>query len=186
MTASFVPHTPETAPREARAHLERAAEQFGFVPAPLARMASSPSVLEAFAKALPIFEASSLSPLEREVVILAISVFNRCHYCVPMHTAILRRMQAPDALIRALREGERIADPKLAALAAFTRRVLAARGDAGEPALRTFFDAGYTERNALDVVLGVSVFTLTTYSIRLTGAPLDPAFEPFRWDPPAT
>jgi len=48
-----------------------------------------------------------------------------------------------------------------------------------------FLDAGYTHQQALDVVLGISVFTLTTYAIRLTEAKLDPAFAAFVWKPAA-
>ncbi|WP_394836715.1 carboxymuconolactone decarboxylase family protein [Pendulispora rubella] len=179
----FVVHTAETAPEGSRPFLVGAKEQFGFVPAPMAKMASSPTVLESFLSNLPIFEKSSLSPIEREVVVMAVSVYNGCHYCVPMHTAILKRMDAPEDLINALRDGTRIGNPKLQALAEFTRRVLETRGHTGETALGAFFDAGFNQQSALDVVLGVSVFTLTTYAIRMTDAKLDPAFEAFKWTP---
>ncbi|WP_394847048.1 carboxymuconolactone decarboxylase family protein [Pendulispora brunnea] len=181
----FVVHTAETAPEGSRPFLVGAKEQFGFVPTPMAKMASSPVVLESFLSNLPIFEKSSLSPIEREVVIMAVAVHNGCHYCVPMHTAILKRMDAPEDLINALRDGTRIGNPKLQALAEFTRRVLQTRGHAGETAVSAFYDAGFNQQNALDVVLGVSVFTLTTYAIALTEPKLDPAFEPFKWTPPA-
>ena len=175
----------ESAPAGARPFLQGAREQFGFVPAPMAKMAASPSLLQAFARGNAIFEESSLGPVEREVVIMTVGVFNGCHYCVPMHTAIMQRMGAPPALIEALRAGGRIEDLRLAVLAAFTRRVLEGRGEVGDDALAAFFDAGYTRQQALDVVVGVSVFTLTNYAIRLTAPKLDDAFAAFAWSPQA-
>ena len=46
-------------------------------------------------------------------------------------------------------------------------------GDVGEPALRAFFGHGYTERNALEVVLGIGTYVMSTLANRLTGAPVD-------------
>jgi hypothetical protein len=36
-------------------------------------------------------------------------------------------------------------------------------------------------RNALEVVLGVGTYTLSTYANRLTDAPLDDPLTPFAW-----
>jgi uncharacterized peroxidase-related enzyme len=183
---AFVSHTVESAPAEVKPHLVRARQQFGFIPGPLARMATSPGLVEAFNATLPIFETrSSLTALEREVVVMVVSRHNGCEYCVALHSAQLRRHQAPAELVEALRAGQAPADPRLAALAAFAERLLATRGAVGEAALRAFLEAGYTRQQALDVVLAIGVFTLTTYANRLTGVPLDPPFEPFRWTAPA-
>ncbi len=39
--------------------------------------------------------------------------------------------------------------------------------------LRDFLAYGYTEQNALEVVLGIGAYTLSTLANRLTGAPVD-------------
>ncbi|NCL75950.1 hypothetical protein [Rhodococcus sp. YH1] len=44
-----------------------------------------------------------------------------------------------------------------------------------------FTAAGFTARNALEVVLGVGTFTLSTLANRLTAAELDPPLAPFAW-----
>jgi hypothetical protein len=36
------------------------------------------------------------------------------------------------------------------------------------------FGSGYTRRQALEVVLGIGAYTMSTYANRLTGAPIDP------------
>ena len=58
--------------------------------------------------------------------------------------------------------------------------VLEARGAPAESALRAFHDAGYTNENALDVVLGIGTYTLTTFTNRLVQAPLDPPLVRFK------
>lgn len=73
-------------------------------------------------------------------------------------------------------------DPKLAALAEFTRAVVNERGWIREhPAYRAFLDAGYKPEQALEVILGVAQKTLSNYANHLLQTPLDAAFEGERW-----
>jgi len=180
----FAKYTPENAPDGAGVYLAGAQQQFGFIPDPMARMAASKSVIDGFMKANTIFEQNTdFSPLEREVLVMTVGRVNGCHYCMAMHSAIMTRMDAPPAVIKALRSGKKLDDAKLEALSQFTRSVLDNKGKASEATLRAFLAAGYTTRHALDVVLGAGVYAITTYANRLTDADLDPAFEAFRWEP---
>ncbi len=74
-----------------------------------------------------------------------------------------------------------LADPRLEAVRVFTLRVLDTAGDVGEQALRDFLGHGYTPQNALEIVLGIGAYTLSTLANRLTQAPLDPPLIPFEW-----
>jgi len=49
--------------------------------------------------------------------------------------------------------------------------------------LATFTAAGFTTRQALEVVLGIGAYTLSTFANRLTRAPLDEPMTPFAWAP---
>jgi uncharacterized peroxidase-related enzyme len=173
--------TPETAAPSVRPALTHAQRQFGFLPSPLARMASSPTAVEAFGTLLRLFDHSSLGPLEREVVALTVARVNGCHYCMAMHTALLSRSVEGQALVPALREGTRLAEPRLEALRRFVLRLLETRGAIGPEAEQAFAAAGFGAQEALEVVVGVAAYTLTTFANRLTGAPLDAAFEAHRW-----
>ncbi len=51
--------------------------------------------------------------------------------------------------------------------------MIASAGAVDDAALRDFLAYGYSERNALDVVLGIGAYTLSTLANRLTGAPVD-------------
>src|SRR5262245_59018055 len=90
-TLSFPVHDAASAPDPARSHLAKAARTFGFVPAPLARMAEAPSTIDGFEALNALWSETSFTALERETVVMTIAVFNACHYCVAMHSTLLAR-----------------------------------------------------------------------------------------------
>ncbi|MEV6792833.1 carboxymuconolactone decarboxylase family protein [Streptomyces sp. NPDC051320] len=170
---AFPDHTLESAPEAARRALRATTDRLGYLPSPVARMATSPHTLDGFLKLSAIFESTTLAQLDREVLILTIATRNECHVCVAMHTAKLTAMHADPALIKALRAQQPLPDAKLEALRAFTLAVLATAGAVEETRLSAFLKHGYTAQNALEVVLGIGTYTLSTFANRLTGAPID-------------
>lgn len=177
----FAHHTLETAPEASRAVLREQQKKLGFVASPLARMATSPAVLQAAVDTLHAFETSSLSRAEREVLAFTVAHDNECHYCIALHSAVGRGIPEIAPELERLRAGGPPLDARLAALAAFVRGVMAHRGEVPSAEWEPFLAAGFTTEQALEVVLGVAAYTLTTFANRLTGAPLDPPFERFRW-----
>jgi AhpD family alkylhydroperoxidase len=175
----FTEHTIESAPPAARRAMTATVQHLGYLPAATARWASSPQLLDGFQKLGALFDATTLDPLAREVVVMTIATRSGCHLCVAMHTARLTALEAGAALISALRAGGPVPDPRLAAIREFTLRVLDTTGDVGEPALRAFLSSGYTEQNALEVVLGIGMYTMSTLANRLTGAPVDEQLREF-------
>jgi AhpD family alkylhydroperoxidase len=115
----------------------------------------------------------------REVVIMTIAVRNGCHLCVAMHTARLAALGADPALAADLRAAAPLADARLEAVRAFTLRVLDTAGEVGEESLNGFLGHGFTRRNALEIVLGIGTYTLSTLANRLTGAPVDEELRAF-------
>jgi AhpD family alkylhydroperoxidase len=152
------------------------AKKFGHVPAAVARLATSPELLNGFLKLNAIFESTTLPALDREVLVMTVAVRNGCHVCVAMHTAALEGLSAAPELISALRAQSPLPSPRLEALRGFVLTVMDTTGDVPSEALEGFTRAGYTARNALEVVLGIGTYTLSTFANRLTGAPLDDAF----------
>ena len=180
----FTSLTVDTAPEPARRLVAASEKQFGFLPSPVARAARSPELLQHLFASFAAYDKSSLSPLEREVVALTVAFENECHYCMALHSATLAKADVPPAVLEALRAGTELPVPRLEALRTFARAVLLGRGRVPEDVRLAFERAGFDERHALDVVLGVGVYVLSTLSNILTEAPLDPAFEPFRWSKP--
>ena len=136
-------------------------------------MAASPHLLDGFGKLNAIFESSTLDPLARETLVMTMAVRNGCHICVAMHSASLTRLGAEAGLIADLRAGRPVADDRLAALQAFTLDVLETAGAVDDKHLAAFFEHGYTPRNALDVVLGIGAYTMSTLANRMTRSPVD-------------
>lgn len=175
----FNSHTESSAPDAAKPILRASERQFGFLPSPVARAAESPTLLAHMMASFAAFERSSLSATEREVVAMTVAFETGCHYCMAMHSALLSREQ-PE-LVAALRAGTSLPNPRLQALAGFVRAAVRHHAHIPEANWRAFTEAGFSSRQALDALLGVSVYLLSTYTNILTEAPLDPAFEAFRW-----
>ncbi|MGW0214781.1 carboxymuconolactone decarboxylase family protein [Micromonospora chokoriensis] len=181
----FTEHTVETAPIAARRAIEGVENRFGWLPTPVALMAESPQLLAGFLAASAGFEQTQLSSLEREVVVLTVSTNYECHVCVALHTGKLIRLEASADLITALRGGSPLPETRLEALRRFTLAVLEHRGAVPDDELDGFLAAGYLPRHALDVVLGVGAYTMSTFANRLTRAPLDPPLATHAWTPAA-
>ena len=56
---------------------------------------------------------------------------------------------------------------RLNAVAEFTRAVIRSRGNVDDEELKAFRDAGFSDANALEVVLGVSLATLCNFANNL-------------------
>jgi AhpD family alkylhydroperoxidase len=171
--APFPDLTPDTAPPGSRRAMTATATHLGYLPVALARMAASPQLMDGFLKASGLFESSTLDPLAREVLVMTMALRNGCHICVAMHTASLTRLGADQALIGALRDGRPLADQRLAAIQTFTVHVLETAGAVSDGQLETFIDNGFTTQNALEVVLGIGAYTMSTLANRMTRSPVD-------------
>ena len=91
---------------------------------------------------------------------------------------------ASQELVTALRDRRPLPDERLAAIQRFTLDVVAEAGPVSPESLEAFLDHGYTARNALDVVLGVGTYTMSTLANRMTRAPPDEQFSAFAWEEP--
>ena len=181
----FPEHTIESAPAGSRRFMTATQSHLGYLPAATARWAASPALLEGFGRLNGIFESSTLDPVAREVVVMTIATRNGCHICVAMHTARLVSLGAQPGVRAALRDARPVGDERLEAIRVFTLRILDTAGDVGDDALRAFLDSGYTGQHALEVVLGIGTYTMSTLANRLTGAPLDDQLRAFAWHPDA-
>jgi len=173
----------DQAPEDARPLLEKAKDKYGFVPNLLGVMAHAPATLEAYMTLSGLFDKTSLSPTERQVVLLAISAENQCTYCVSAHTVIARMQNVDADAVEAIRNDEPISDDKLEALRRFAVEVVTTRGWPSDEAKQAFHDAGYTDAHALEVILGVGMKTLSNYTNHAADTPLDDAFADAAWEP---
>jgi AhpD family alkylhydroperoxidase len=169
MTSRHFPEFDETtAPEAARAALAATKRRFGGIPKPISRHASSPALLITALGGLDAFEKTTLAPLEREVLAMAMGARNGCRFCVELHTRLLRAQHADAELVRELRSGGPLSDSRLDALRRFVLSLLDHGGDVPPYEWSRFREAGFTHEQALEVVLGVGVYTMTTLANRLT------------------
>lgn len=179
---SFTTHTLESAPAAARPLLASAKAKLGFIPNLYGNLAEAPEALQAYFDLSAQFDKTSFTPVERQVVLLAISTENNCEFCVAAHSLIARKMvKVPDAVVNALRQFTSLPDARLETLAAFTRAVVHDRGLVAHVALDAFLKAGFTHRQVIEVVLGVSMKTLSNYANHLTGTRTNPEFAAEAW-----
>ena len=177
--STFTIHTVESASAEVKEVLETVQkDNNGYIPNLIGLLANAPTALETYRTVGAINRRNRLTPVEREVVQITAAVTNGC---VAGHTAFsIKQIQMNDDLLQALRNRTPIeTDPKLDTLAKFTLAVINTKGRVGDEALGEFLEAGYTQQNALDVVLGVSLATLCNYANNLANTPINPELQPY-------
>jgi len=178
---TFPIHSGETAPEGSRPILAATQKKFGFVPNLFRVMAEAPAAGEAYMAVMDIFERSSLSDAEQQTILLSVSFVNECEYCMAAHSMVAGMKNVPAEIIEALRSGTTLPDTKLDALAVLTRSVVETRGWPTEAAKEAFFAAGYGTREYLEVIVGITVKTLSNYVTHAAATPLDTAFEAAKW-----
>ena len=181
------PVTIESAQPDARAMLEATQKKMGFVPNMYNAMATSPGLLKTYMEGYAAFRSKSgFSPAQQEVVFLSISHVNGCEYCMAAHSFLADAVSAvPGEVTKAIREGGSINNEKLGALYTFTNIMVSKRGLPGQADVEAFLAAGYTENHILEIILAISVKTISNYTNHLFHTELDDKFVTHRWDDPS-
>lgn len=164
--------------------LAKAKSQAGFVPNMYAGMANSPGLLETYLRGYQRFrEDSGFTPVEQEVVLLTTSRFHGCAYCMAAHSMIAEKMsKVPAEVLKALRAGAPIPEPRLAALSEFTAIMLEQRGNPSQQQFDAFIAAGYSDRDVLEIILAIAVKTISNYSNHVLHTRVDGAFQAYAWE----
>ncbi len=181
-----LPVDAETADPRVREILEATRKAIGMVPNMYLRIGVSPGALETYRLGYERFrKESGFTPAEQEVVFLTVSFENGCEYCVAAHSVIAdTASRVPREVTEAIRSGAEIPDPKLRALAAFTRTMVAKRGRPSSEDVAAFVAAGYSERQVLEIVLAVAVKTISNWVNHVFDTPVDKPFQARAWTPP--
>lgn len=177
----FPLHTLDTAPAEARDKLAGVESSMGFIPNLFGQLAEAPAALQAYLTLSDLLAATSFSAAEQQVLVLSIAIENHCAFCVAAHTGGARKASVPEDVIEALRDRREVPDARLAALAGFAQAVVRERGWVAGREIDNFLEAGFTKQNVLEVILGISLKTLSNYSNHITGTPLNPELAALAW-----
>lgn len=185
MTA-FTTHTLETASPEGRDVLQQVQGKYGFIPNLLGNMAEAPATARAYLALGDLLGETSFSVTEQQIILLAVSRYNECTYCIGAHSAIAAMQEISADIVESIRNDEPIADPKLEALRRFTTAVVDQRGWLSDEDTGQFIAAGYNKQQILEVVLGIAMKTISNYTNHIAGTQLDAAFEAHAWQAPAS
>lgn len=180
----FPLHDEHSAPEAAQPALAATKKNFGMIPNLERVMASAPPLLNGYSTLWDLFDETTLTPIERQVVYLTANYENECEYCVPWHSLLAMKAGLSERDIEFLRNGASLSDQKLEALRKFTRSLIANRGKLSFAERDEFFEAGYTEVQALEVILGLAVKLMSNYTNSIVGTPLDKAVAKLAWSKP--
>ncbi len=143
---NFVIYSAQSAPEAAQPILEGVQKKFGFVPNLMGVMANSAETLEAYTTLMGLFERSSFDRSEKELILLAVSQENGCHYCLAAHGTAASMKGVPQEFINAVRNDRPLSDVRLDALVSLMRSVVGTRGWPDPALTKRFFDHGYTSQ----------------------------------------
>jgi alkylhydroperoxidase family enzyme len=154
------PLTVGTAPAESRPTLEAIQTGFVFVPNLMATFANSPTVLNGYMAMDAAWEKGTFNPVERSLVLLTASVSNG-DYCTAAPSTVLKAfMKVPADVVASVRGGKPLADDKLDALVQYTKEIVNQRGHVSQATLNAFLAAGYSEPQAMEVLIGIALKTV--------------------------
>jgi AhpD family alkylhydroperoxidase len=173
---TFPVHTIESAPDDAVDVLKAVEGRVGFLPHLAGAMAGSPVLITAFADMQPTLGRATLTGLEREVVAITLSHANTADYPLAAHGRFAVKQGGSPDLVEAACAGGTLPDPRLDALATFTRVMIRTHGHVPTPAFDAFLAAGFTAEQALEVVAQLGYTTMANLAANLAQPPIDEAF----------
>lgn len=173
-----------TAPAASADILNGVQKGWGFVPNLHRVLANSPAALEAYSTLWGIAEKTSFTPIERNIVYLAIIYENECTYCMAGHTNLSKMAHVEADHIAAVREGRIISDPKLETLRSFAAKITRNRGVVSEADVAAFKAAGYTNQSVLDILVLAATKLISNYTNHLAATPNDGFMKGAEWTAP--
>src|SRR5437868_7441165 len=162
----------ESLPDDIRARLMAVQEKSGFIPNVFLTFARRPDEFRAFfAYHDALMEKDSgLSKAEREMIVVATSSANQCHYCVIAHGAILR-IRAKNALIAdQIAVNYRKADitPRQRAMLDFAMKVSSEANTVSEADFVELAGHGFSDDDIWDITAIAAFFTLSNRLANVT------------------
>lgn len=170
---NFTFHTPENTSGPTKELLTGIQKGYGFFPNLFGYMAEAPITVQAYLALNDLLSKTSLTPAQQQIGLLAVSVENDCEFCKVAHHAMGKMNKVNEQTLSALVSRGVINDPKDRALAAFAQSVTKKRGRPADDELQAFLDAGFTKQQIFEVILIVSIKTLSNYSNHLTNPALN-------------
>ena len=163
----------EDLPGDIRDRLLAVQEKSGFVPNVFLVLAHRPDEFRAFFAFHDALmeKESGLTKAEREMIVVATSGANNCHYCVVAHGAILRIRAKNPLLADQVAVNYRKADitPRQKAMLDFAMKVSRDAGSIEEADFAALREHGFSDEDAWDIGAVAAFFALSNRMANLTG-----------------
>ena len=147
------------------AYFAKCMEKLGFVPNVLAAYAFDGAKLQAFIDMADdlMLAASGLDKAEREMIAVAVSAVNHCHYCLTAHGAALRLRTGSSELGETIAQNWRAADLPLRqkAMLAFAVKLTEAPDKIEEPDREALRAAGFADRDIWDIAAVTGFYNMS-------------------------
>jgi uncharacterized peroxidase-related enzyme len=150
---------------ELAAYFAKCQDKLGFVPNVLQAYAFDNAKLKGFIDMADdlMLGDSGVSKLEREMIAVAVSAINHCHYCLTAHGAAVRQRAKDPVVGELIAQNYRAADlPKRqVAMLDFTVKLTESPDKMTEADRQTLRDAGFTDRDIWDIAATASFYNMT-------------------------
>jgi uncharacterized peroxidase-related enzyme len=170
-------------PSDAAPMLDKIKTKNGFVPNLIEGIAVSPQLLEGYVSLSKAFENTSLTPEEQQIVLLTTSRLNECGYCTSVHSLTAEQTDLSWDTVEKIRNREALSNDRFEALRTFVERIVASKGSVPQDVWTQFQSVGFDAKDAMAVILGVTLKTLTNSANHFMETPLDEAFQKRAWSP---
>jgi uncharacterized peroxidase-related enzyme len=161
----FAPPKLADLPKDIRERLEAVQEKSGFVPNVFLALARRPDEFRAFfAYHDALMEKpGNLSKAEREMIVVATSGLNHCHYCVVAHGAILRIRAKNPLIADQVATNYRKADltPRQRAMLDFALKVAARSHEIDEADYVELSGHGFSNEDAWDIAAIAAFYAMS-------------------------
>ncbi len=162
----------DTLPDDIRTRILAVQEKSGFVPNVFLSLASRPDEFRAFfAYHDALMEKDSgLSKAEREMIVVATSAANQCHYCVIAHGAILRIRAKNPTIADQIAVNYRKADitPRQRAMLDFAMKVSRSAETISDADFADVASHGWTDDDIWDITAVSAFFALSNRMANVT------------------
>jgi uncharacterized peroxidase-related enzyme len=150
---------------ENQAYFDKCQEKLGFIPNVLQAYAFDNAKLKAFITMADdlMLAPSGLSKLEREMIAVAVSAVNHCHYCLTAHGAAVRQRagdpELGEVLVHNYRAGD-LADRQMAMLD-FAVKLTQAPDSVVEADRAVLRKAGFSDRDIWDIAAVAAFYNMS-------------------------
>ncbi len=150
---------------ELQAYFDKCEEKLGFVPNVLRAYAFDTAKLKAFIDMVDdlMLADSGLSKLEREMIAVAVSAVNHCHYCLTAHGAAVRQRAKDPEMGELMAQNYRAADlsKKQRAMLDFAVKLTRSPADMDEEDRQALRAAGWTDRDIWDIATVAGFYNMS-------------------------